>query len=398
MARMQAPPRPRASRLRPHAKTHKSLWSPGGRSSAAPSASAARSWAKPKCSPTPGIADIRLPYPLNPGERAAGAGADGARRGVVHRRPSRRGARLVRRDGRRPHARRAREGGRRLPSLRHRAGRRRRRVRAGGRRAARPASPRALSHAGHGYHASRTRNCARMAARKRRRSPALRERAARAGIAIDEITVGATPTLRFTPADGHHRVAARQLRVLRSHAGGAGRRDARRLCADGAGHGGVEPAADRIILDCGSKTLTNDRRAASRRRRATARFCGDRRGARARRRTLTSSGCRRSTRRCASPAHAAQAGRSRAGRAKPLLCRLEPGGRGAARRWRPLHRDDDCCSPRPHFIAGLCLARLPGRRAGEGRSGTPTSVRGGRGPRIAVDRVRDRSQGPGARR
>ena len=37
-----------------------------GRSSAAPSGSAARSLARPRCSPMPGIADIRLPYPLNP--------------------------------------------------------------------------------------------------------------------------------------------------------------------------------------------------------------------------------------------------------------------------------------------------------------------------------------------
>ena len=50
---------------------------------------------------------------------------------------------------------------------------------------------------------------------------------------VEEISVGATPTARFSvAAAGHHRAAARQLRLLRSHAGRARRRDVGRLRAD----------------------------------------------------------------------------------------------------------------------------------------------------------------------
>ena len=105
-----------------------------------------------------GIEDIRLPYPLNPGQRRSRVRARRARRAVVHRRRprgrARRGRTSMRRAGR--EARRAGQGGRRLPSLRHRSATRR----------ARPRSSRAiaalpglrfrglLSHAGHGYGAS----------------------------------------------------------------------------------------------------------------------------------------------------------------------------------------------------------------------------------------------------
>ena len=80
------------------------------------------------------------------------------------------------------------------------------------------------------------------------------------GVAVDEISVGATPTARFSvERSRHHRVAARQLRLLRSD---AGRRWEPRRWDDCAltvlARVVTRPAADRIILDCGSKTLTTD--------------------------------------------------------------------------------------------------------------------------------------------
>jgi D-serine deaminase-like pyridoxal phosphate-dependent protein len=116
-----------------------------------------------------------------------------------------------------------------------------------------------LSHAGHGYHASSEDELAGHRTRRGGHPDGLRDRAARSGVQIDEISVGATPTLRYSAqqprADG---AASRQLRVLRSNAGRPWRRNARDCALTVLATGRLAPAADRIILDCGSKTLTND--------------------------------------------------------------------------------------------------------------------------------------------
>src|SRR6185369_16394539 len=55
-----------------------------------------------------------------------------------------------------------------------------------------------LSHAGHGYHAASEDDLAAIARHEAGILSQLRERAAASGIALDEISVGATPTLRFS--------------------------------------------------------------------------------------------------------------------------------------------------------------------------------------------------------
>jgi D-serine deaminase-like pyridoxal phosphate-dependent protein len=87
----------------------------------------------------------------------------------------------------------------------------------------------------------------------------LKDESARAGIALDEISVGATPTLRFSAMEsgvtelrpGNYVYFDRTQIAL-----GAATLDD---CALTVLASVVSaPAPDRIILDCGSKTLTND--------------------------------------------------------------------------------------------------------------------------------------------
>jgi D-serine deaminase-like pyridoxal phosphate-dependent protein len=116
-----------------------------------------------------------------------------------------------------------------------------------------------LSHAGHGYHAASEADLAAIAQQEAATLAKLRERAAAAGIALEEVSVGATPTLRFSAGrpgitelrPGNYVYFDRTQVAL----GAASLDD----CALTVLATVVSaPAADRIILDCGSKTLTND--------------------------------------------------------------------------------------------------------------------------------------------
>lgn len=115
-----------------------------------------------------------------------------------------------------------------------------------------------LSHAGHGYHASSEPELAAIAAREAETLAALRDEAAHAGIALDEISVGATPTLRFSA----HQPGLTELRPgnyvyfdrTQVSLGAATLDD----CALTVLATVVTKHDGRIILDCGSKTLTND--------------------------------------------------------------------------------------------------------------------------------------------
>jgi D-serine deaminase-like pyridoxal phosphate-dependent protein len=116
-----------------------------------------------------------------------------------------------------------------------------------------------LSHAGHGYHASSEDELKTIAAREAAMLTTLRDRASAAGIRLDEISVGATPTLRFSVQQpglselrpGNYVYFDRTQVSL----GSAALDD----CALSVLATVVsKPAPDRIILDCGSKTLTND--------------------------------------------------------------------------------------------------------------------------------------------
>jgi D-serine deaminase-like pyridoxal phosphate-dependent protein len=116
-----------------------------------------------------------------------------------------------------------------------------------------------LSHAGHAYHAASEDELCAIARQEAGTLSTLRDRAAASGIALDEISVGATPTLRFS-------AGAKGITELRPGnyvyfdrtqvALGAATLDDCALIVMATVVS--KPAADRIILDCGSKTLTND--------------------------------------------------------------------------------------------------------------------------------------------
>jgi D-serine deaminase-like pyridoxal phosphate-dependent protein len=116
-----------------------------------------------------------------------------------------------------------------------------------------------LSHAGHGYDATSEDQLRAVAAREAEILTGLRDRAVASGIAIEELSVGATPTLRFSATTsgltelrpGNYVYFDRTQVAL----GAAALSDcALTVLATVVS----KPAADRVILDCGSKTLTTD--------------------------------------------------------------------------------------------------------------------------------------------
>ena len=119
-----------------------------------------------------------------------------------------------------------------------------------------------LSHAGHGYLAGSEEELRSVAEAEIRILCGLRDKATRSGIGIDELSVGATPTLRFTAA------SARDHRLTELRPGNYVYFDRTQValgsallddCALTVAATVVSrPAPDRIILDCGSKTLTSD--------------------------------------------------------------------------------------------------------------------------------------------
>jgi len=115
-----------------------------------------------------------------------------------------------------------------------------------------------LSHAGHGYHAASEDELRYIAQAEADTLTAIRDSAAAAGIPLDELSVGATPTLRYSGLD-------RRLTELRPGnyvyfdrtqvaLGAASLAD----CALTVMATVVSKHPGRIFLDSGSKTLTND--------------------------------------------------------------------------------------------------------------------------------------------
>lgn len=115
-----------------------------------------------------------------------------------------------------------------------------------------------LSHAGHGYHAASEEELRDIARREAETLTSLRERAAAAGLPLEEMSVGATPTLRFSASErgltelrpGNYVYFDRTQVAL----GAASLAD----CALTVLATVVSKHLGRIILDAGSKTLTND--------------------------------------------------------------------------------------------------------------------------------------------
>jgi D-serine deaminase-like pyridoxal phosphate-dependent protein len=116
-----------------------------------------------------------------------------------------------------------------------------------------------LSHAGHGYSAGSEEELSAIATREAAILTGLRDRAASSGIALEELSVGATPTLRYS---------AQQRGLTELRPGNYVYFDRTQLALGSATLDQCaltvvatvvsKPAADRIILDCGSKTLTTD--------------------------------------------------------------------------------------------------------------------------------------------
>ncbi|MBI4484598.1 MAG: alanine racemase [Acidobacteria bacterium] len=116
-----------------------------------------------------------------------------------------------------------------------------------------------LSHAGHAYQAASDAELRAIARHEANILTTLRDCASSSGIALDEMSVGATPLLRF---------AAEQRGVTELRVGNYIYFDRTQVALGSATLDECaltvlatvvsKPAADRIILDCGSKTLTND--------------------------------------------------------------------------------------------------------------------------------------------
>jgi len=121
-----------------------------------------------------------------------------------------------------------------------------------------------LSHAGHAYRAASATELAAIARGEAETLLALRAAAAAAGVPLDEISVGATPTFRFSAGErgltelrpGNYVYFDRTQVAL----GSAALEDcALTVLATVVS----KPTVDRIILDCGSKTLSSDQAPAS---------------------------------------------------------------------------------------------------------------------------------------
>jgi len=116
-----------------------------------------------------------------------------------------------------------------------------------------------LSHAGHGYHAASDEELESVARKEAETLVKLKEKIARGGIPVDELSVGATPTLRFS---------AKQPGITELRPGNYVYFDRTQVALGAATLDDCAltvlasvvsaPAPDRIIFDSGSKTLTND--------------------------------------------------------------------------------------------------------------------------------------------
>jgi D-serine deaminase-like pyridoxal phosphate-dependent protein len=259
--RMQAAARARGLRLRPHAKTHKSVTLARLQIGRGAVGICCAKLGEAEVFADAGIEDIRVPYPLNPAnaERVL-ALLDRTHLSFIvdHLDVARGWSRAIHGAGRTvdvlvkvdvgfhrcgidPDAAGAKEFVVRvadMPGLRFRG---------------------LLSHAGHGYGATSEAEVEAVAATEAR---VLRDLAALVGgdgVLVEEISVGATPTARYS---------LRQPGITELRPGNYIYYDRTQVGLGAAAWSDCaltvlarvvsRPAADRIVLDCGSKTLTND--------------------------------------------------------------------------------------------------------------------------------------------
>lgn len=259
--RMQAAADAARVRLRPHAKTHKSIDIARIQIARGAVGICCAKLGEAEVFAEAGIQDIRLPYPLNPANAARLlALLDRTRLSFIvdHLDVAREWSRVLDAAGRSvdvlvkvdvgfhrcgidPEAPDAAEFVARvagLPGLTFRG---------------------LLSHAGHAYGASSTAETAAIAAAEAQQLRSLRDRVQRAGVAVEEISVGATPTAQYSMREegitevrpGNYVYYDRTQVEL-----GAASWDDCALTVLSRVVG--RPAPDRLILDAGSKTLTTD--------------------------------------------------------------------------------------------------------------------------------------------
>lgn len=261
LARMQDAASARGLRLRPHAKTHKSPVIARWQIERGAAGICCAKLGEAEVFADAGLDDIRLPYPVNP----ANAGRvlallDRVHLSIIidHLAVARGWSDAMTRSGRRLDVLVKVDVGF------HRCGIDPESSGAAGFVAAVAALPGLnlrglLSHAGHGYAAGSDEELRGIAEAEARCLTALAASARASGVAIKEISVGATPTSRFSLEQpgltemrpGNYVYFDRSQVAL----GSATRED----CALSVMAMVVsKPAADRVILDCGTKTLSSD--------------------------------------------------------------------------------------------------------------------------------------------
>jgi D-serine deaminase-like pyridoxal phosphate-dependent protein len=116
-----------------------------------------------------------------------------------------------------------------------------------------------LSHAGHGYLAKSEDELRTIAVREIEILMDVRNRCVESGVAIEELSVGATPTFRFDAAlRGPTELRPGNYVYFDRTQVGLGAATLADCALTVLATVVSKPSADRIILDCGSKTLTSD--------------------------------------------------------------------------------------------------------------------------------------------
>jgi D-serine deaminase-like pyridoxal phosphate-dependent protein len=259
--RMQSAADARQIRLRPHAKTHKSTDIAQIQVARGAVGICCAKLGEAEVFVDAGLEDIRIPYPLNPANSARLLGLiDRARLSFIvdHLDVAREWSRILHEAGRSvdvlvkvdvgfhrcgidPESSTATDFVTRvadLPGLRLRG---------------------LLSHAGHAYGAASDAETASIAATEARLLTTLRDKVDAAGVRLDEISVGSTPTARFSfREDGITEVRpGNYVYYDRTQVAlGVASWDDCALTVLSRVVG--RPAPDRLILDAGSKTLTTD--------------------------------------------------------------------------------------------------------------------------------------------
>ena len=116
-----------------------------------------------------------------------------------------------------------------------------------------------LSHAGHGYAAASEAEVEAVASTEARLLRALAARCESDGVHVEEISVGATPTVRFSlQQEGITELRPGNYIYYDRTQVGLGAASWNDCALTVLARVVSRPAADRMVLDCGSKTLTND--------------------------------------------------------------------------------------------------------------------------------------------